>query len=103
MGFDLHEEEGGSGVEIVNVGLVINKRSGVLTHKPERAWRPHRCTKYLLSTRHTTGEVIRVWLGHCVHYCELMRLGMSISTLLISLSSLLSVSLLSFLIPLSVR
>ena len=25
-----------------------------------------------------TGEVVRVWLGHVVHYCEIVRLALSI-------------------------
>ena len=25
-----------------------------------------------------SGEVVRVWLGHVVHYCEIMRLALSV-------------------------
>ena len=76
-GRDLISMREPGGVTIENVGLVLCKKTRTLSHKPDRAWRPCRCTKYLLSSSKMTGEAIRVWLGHCVDYCELMRLGLS--------------------------
>ena len=76
MGCDLHEEEQG-GTTITNVGLVIDKATGCLRHKRERAWRLYRATKHMTGMRRLTGEAMRVWLDHAVHFCEISRLSLS--------------------------
>ena len=77
MGFDLHEEEEG-GTTTTNVGSVIDKTTGCLRHKRDRAWRLYRATKHMTGMRRLTGEAMRVWLGHAVHFCEMSRLSLSV-------------------------
>ncbi|CAE8627459.1 unnamed protein product, partial [Polarella glacialis] len=77
VGFSLHELSEGEAL-IQNVGLVIDKVGQKLRHKNVRAWRLYLGLKYLLTLKKITGEVLRVFLGHIVHYCTLMRPALSI-------------------------
>ncbi|CAE8614739.1 unnamed protein product, partial [Polarella glacialis] len=77
VGFSLHELSEGEAL-IQNVGLVIDKVGQKLRHKNFRAWRLYLGLKYLLTLKKITGEVLRMFLGHIVHYCTLMRPALSI-------------------------
>ncbi|CAE8613278.1 unnamed protein product, partial [Polarella glacialis] len=77
IGFTLHELCEGE-EEVENVGLVIDRKRQLMRHKNGRAWRLYLGLKYLLSLRRVTGEVIRVFVGHVVHYFTLLRPAMSI-------------------------
>ena len=76
-GLELHEEEEGKCI-IDSVGVVLAKHDAKLRHRNDRAWRLYRATRELWLMPRVSGEVLRVWLGHVVHYCESMRLDLSI-------------------------
>lgn len=58
-GFVLHELSKGD-VEVVNVGIVLNRNTMTLRHTKKRSWRLYLAIKHVLRMRTITCEALRV-------------------------------------------
>lgn len=75
-GFVLDEPSKGS-VEVVNIGVAVDRDSMKICHTWQRSWRLYLAIKHVLRLKSITSEALQVITGHIVHFLSLHRPSLS--------------------------